>query len=580
MQQLKNQINVGRHLFALFFGVSLLSACGGGGGAEQSANAPQPNPAPAPASGPAPAPSGTPPVNAGYKIYYVRIDGGTSNQCTGLADAPYSGTGQAQACAWSSPMVALPSSASFDVPGIPRISGGDTLYIRSGEYMIGLGAPGAQGCSSDFPWDCVMAALPAGPNAATPTRLLGEGHNTGCASAPQLWGTERAGHVLSLAGSNNVEVSCLEITDHAACVEGHSGAQFACKRDQYPYGRWAATGIVARDAGNVRLRHINVHGMANRGILAGRLNNWDSFDLRVAGNGWAGWDGDIGANTSSNSGTMAFTKWLVEWNGCVETYPGLQYTGCWGDSVGGYGDGVGTANTGGNWVIKDSVFQFNTSDGLDLLYNNQGGSVTLERVLAQGNAGNQLKTKGATRIVNSVVLGNCAFFNGKPFTYGLDSCRALGDALSVEPSNATDRVDLINNTIASEGNVIISTSGLNQSGARLTMRNNILVGLPYFYDPQRQSGDTYQNGGQLVIDESHSIKQNLHSVRCTSPSTICAEAGLVEASRSTLNPRLTPTSRARGTGVLVPNLTPINDFFGNPRPSGNVMDIGAVQMPR
>lgn len=36
-------------------------------------------------------------------VYYVRPDGGTSTQCTGLIDAPYSGTGSAQPCALSHP---------------------------------------------------------------------------------------------------------------------------------------------------------------------------------------------------------------------------------------------------------------------------------------------------------------------------------------------------------------------------------------------------------------------------------------------------------------------------------------------
>ena len=35
--------------------------------------------------------------------YYVRLDGGTLDQCTGLTDAPYSGSGSNQDCAFSHP---------------------------------------------------------------------------------------------------------------------------------------------------------------------------------------------------------------------------------------------------------------------------------------------------------------------------------------------------------------------------------------------------------------------------------------------------------------------------------------------
>ncbi|MFC5595526.1 hypothetical protein, partial [Lysobacter niastensis] len=82
-------------------------------------------------------------VPAGFAVgsaqaadFFVRTDGGDATQCNGKADAPYSGSGTGQNCAWKHPYFALPNS------GTPRIAGGDTLYIGSGEYMIGYGAPG------------------------------------------------------------------------------------------------------------------------------------------------------------------------------------------------------------------------------------------------------------------------------------------------------------------------------------------------------------------------------------------------------------------------------------------------------
>ncbi len=67
----------------------------------------------------------------------------------------------------------------------------------------------------------------------------------------------------------------------------------ACERDTYPYGDWAADGLYAEDAANVTLRHLDIHGLASAGVHAGRLTDWTVEDVRIAGNGWVGWEGDI-----------------------------------------------------------------------------------------------------------------------------------------------------------------------------------------------------------------------------------------------------------------------------------------------
>ena len=58
--------------------------------------------------------------------YYVRTDGGTASQCDGLADAAYPGSGNGHACAWSSPMIALPAPP-YGQTAVPLIKGGDTF---------------------------------------------------------------------------------------------------------------------------------------------------------------------------------------------------------------------------------------------------------------------------------------------------------------------------------------------------------------------------------------------------------------------------------------------------------------------
>jgi hypothetical protein len=208
----------------------------------------------------------------------------------------------------------------------------------------------------------------------------------------------------------------------------------------------ATTYYVRTDSANVRLKDLNIHGLASAGIHAGRLTDWTVENVRIAGNGLAGWDGDLWDELGgSNSGTLTFRRWTVEWNGCGETYPDGEPVGCWGQTAGGYGDGVGTGTTGGNWIIEDSAFLHNTSDGLDLPYHELGGSITLNCVHAEGNAGNQIKVTGQTAIVNSVLVGNCAFFEGQPFTHHVDPCRALGNTLAAVHTGG-ESVSIVNST--------------------------------------------------------------------------------------------------------------------------------------
>jgi hypothetical protein len=211
-------------------------------------------------------------------VYFVRPDGGDAEQCTGLADAPYPGSGLDQPCAWDHLFRALPPG------GTPRIAGGDALIVATGDYQMGFGAPGAENCEEAGSFDCHMPPIPSGPDADHPTRILGSGWDTGCGDPPELWGSGRPWFIVNLTDSSNVDLSCFEITDHSPCVESHSGG-LACERDNLPYGDWAAYGLVAEDSANVHLRHLNIHGLAAGGIHAGRLTDWTVENVRIAGNG-------------------------------------------------------------------------------------------------------------------------------------------------------------------------------------------------------------------------------------------------------------------------------------------------------
>lgn len=445
-------------------------------------------------------------------VYYIRPDGGSSEQCTGLADAPYPGNGAGQPCAWDHLFRALPPG------GTPHISGGDTLLIAASEYQMGFGAPGADNCDEAGSYDCHMPPIPGGPDPNHPTRILGAGWDSGCSNPPELWGSGRPWFIVNLSAASNIEMSCFEITDHSSCVENHSG-DLACERDTPPYGDWAPYGLFAEDSANVHLRDLNIHGLASGGVHAGRLTDWTVDNVRIAGNGTVGWDGDLwGDGSDSNTGTLIFRHWTVEWNGCGETYPGGEPVGCWGQEAGGYGDGVGTGETGGDWIIEDSVFLHNTSDGLDLLYHTLGGSITLNRVRAEGNAGNQIKVSGRTAITNSVMVGNCAFFENQPFTYWVDHCRALGNTLAIIFTGG-EQASIVNSIVYGQGDGLVMggpREGFQCNGAEtITARNSIFVGDTDYFDSSDITFLFYQEGcSNLKLNSDYNLIHNVKNIDC------------------------------------------------------------------
>jgi len=516
------------------------------------------------------------PLRTQGSTYYVRPDGGSPTQCTGLANAPYPGSGSGQPCAWDHPFRALPPGGS------PRIAGGDTLLIAGGSYMMGYGAPGAGDCDSDGAYDCHMPPIPSVPDAAHPTRILGAGWDGGCANPPELWGTQRPWFILNLTDASNVEVACLEITDHSDCVEDHAhetgGSALTCERDTYPYGDWAATGIYAEDSANVHLAHLDIHGLAYGGIQAGRLTDWTVEDVRIAGNGWVGWDGDIDGG-DSNLGTLTFRRWTVEWNGCCETYPGGEPTGCWGQSAGGYGDGVGTGATGGHWIIEDSAFLHNTSDGLDLLYAREVGSaIEIRRTIAEGNAGDQIKTSGPTVVENVIAVSNCGFFDGKSFTFNVDNCRSGGSAiaLTLRDGNAAS---VVNSTLTGQGDCLMITEcqeGYSCGGSEsVLLRNDIFQGNPEFGGGGDTTCFAWYGLSHDPFAVDHAIINGLKNTPnpCPTDSLCNVSPGLVSGDINNFNARLLASSPAINNGTT--NSAPSDDFDGCSRDA--TPDIGAYE---
>ena len=508
--------------------------------------------------------------------YYVRTDGGDATQCTGRADAAYPGTGTAQACAWSNPHYALPATDT------PRIAGGDTLIVGPGSYKIGLGAPGANvgRCGAGWPYDCYLAKVPSGPSATAKTRILGAGYATGCAAPPQLWGTDRVTMVLNLQGTSNVEVGCLEITDRSDCVEFHADPTVRCARDAAPYGAWASVGISARASSNAWLHDLNVHGLANRGLVAGGLTDWTVERTKLYANGWAGWDGDVGT-ASSNSGDIVLRNVEIAWNGCGQKWQTGAVHACWAQTAGGYGDGLGTAKTGGRWLVEDSYIHHNTSDGLDLLYMDQSPNttVTVRRVYAAGNAGNQIKMLGTGLIEDSVVVGNCASFFGQGSMQSDDQCRALGNALSLGLV-AGQSITVRHNTVIGEGDCLILSEG-GDASSQLKIQNNALIGqIDWRGDRTGNPGELscghYAYNSPAVTSYAGNLFYNVKQAQCP-PGSVCGQAPAVRnLSMAAFDPEPLAGSPLVDAGATVP--ASAIDFLNQPRPSGAGPDIGAVEL--
>lgn len=480
---------------------------------------------------------------------YVRADGGTSSQCTGAVDAAYPGSGTAQACAYSTPAT-----------GIANIAGGDTLVIKNGSYAVAS-----------------QLTAPAGGTASAPTRIRGEQAGD-CRVKPELYasGGTRT-QMLNLSASTGVEVECLEITDHSACVYRHP--DFPCS------GSYAIHGIYAYGASNVTLRDVYVHGIGN-GFKGGKVNNLTLERVRFIANSEAGFHGATGCSTSgcdSFTGTIIFRNVEIAWNGCGEAYPKLTIIGCHGQadrdgngSNDGYGDGVGTTDTAGVWIVEDSQIHHNTSDGLDLRYSKLAGAdVQIRRSWFYGNAGNQVKVWGKLLMENSVAVSNCKYFGTR---YGAGSngatdpepCRADGNTVFVvAPAMTGTGITLRYNTIAGESLALFQTNSeagaTSASVARL--ENNVFVGATVYTGsglPKYVSNGaniTVQSYGNTVYNTSGTCPSGQS---CANPLLRGLGITAFDARPAAGSPVIGAGTTSCGTTACV---TPATDITGKPRPA-------------
>lgn len=398
--------------------------------------------------------------------YYVRTDGGTATQCTGLADSPYT-SGTNQPCAWNNPMIALPTS------GTARIAAGDTLIVSSGEYQI----------TSEL-------VVPAGTSKTNKTIVMGTG-----SSKPILWGSGGLLNVINLKNNSFIELSFLEVTDHSSCGRDHPYENIKCVTASNQNDRlyYAQNGINAIDSNDVYINDLYIHGLSAAGFYTGGISDWTVENTQIISNSFVGFDLDsVDSNKKNNpelldSGTLTFNNLKIEWTGCSESYPDKTPQYC--TPIGVNADGMGAGATKGTFKFTNSEMSHNMSDGLDLLYAGDIGesTIVLDRFKAEGNLGNQVKVNANAKISNSVIIGNCNFFRKFNGSYTDESknnvfndCRG-GDVPLVLSHVSGETAELTNNTIINVVKTVVTYADKTYEKKTATSAGNIISFNPRQY---------------------------------------------------------------------------------------------------
>lgn len=573
-------------------------------------------------------------ISSHATTWYIRHDGGTNTQCSGTTNAPYPGSGRGMACAYNHPFQLLNWNGQWQgIVSNDTIQFADspsnTVPYYMGEQNAGLGMdwnptvggicpppnPGHAGGSS-----CILPVIPDGVD------IIGQnagschtpGH-TGLVNPTILSGIAGAFAVLDVQGSNNVSISCIEITQPDNCTTQGVGSGGGCGdlANFVSYGGIIMQYLTAHGPSNMTMADVAVDGTAGAGILGMYMNSSSSdtmtiSDLYLIGNGAAGWNSDGGGcNTSCESvGTLNAQYMDVEGNGCLLLKPfdvsqGLTggtnaFNYCFGQNDGGYGDGFVLIASGNFTVNVDhSTFKYNTQDGFDALHISDDVSTSpitnISSSWSEGNAGQAFKlgAGASATAINNVAIANChvltqsATFPNNPagwivLDYG-DSCRAQGDQWSFQLKNGS-LLTLENNTTAGYGTTMYDLACADlapsclTSGAAVKFINNISVGYPDPANADRLASGWYGNL-LTIVTADHNLWWNMHTL-CpdnglpVETNYVCADPLLIgESDIDAINPSLSSNSPAIGAGVPIAAVT--TDYIGLARPAAPA--IGALE---
>lgn len=548
------------------------------------------------------------PVRAAL-THYVEHDGGTSQQCNGLVDVPYPGSGSGLGCRLQDVMSLWATTGAFCNDGTPgsacwrwNLAGGDTAIVRdciqysattpfaaipgsNGTCATGSFGPGA----SDWGWSLAGDnnnggwPFPPSGTASQHTKILG-GNFAACtaqSSRAQLIGRYAVGEVMKLEGVNYVDVACFDVSDQSSC--GRAAQVNSCSHTP-PYDNFAAAGIgFSNTTTNVTITDFRLHGLAVAGELGPTGDGVVQTDIQIIGNAGAGWNADHGDGTTG-LGHGLMQNFDISWNGCAEEYPivdALPYNDCTDDFGGGYGDGFGTATTtsmvpGWQQTFNIGVVSFNTQDGLDALHLvGNGSSMTINRTSAFSNMGQQLKIGGSPGVMENFFVGANCFAMQNPIpgtptgfnTNLTDYCRADDEPIIVA-INDGDTTSVLFGTIYGSGETgggdlegLVCTSVCTAGTAALVQQNVLQVGFPdYGGSPHRYFDGTGISGGPWT--QTGTIISNNGCFGVASGS--CSIPG--ETSLFTAQPQLADTTfQIFGTT----NVTPVS--------ASNVLGIGITK---
>ena len=574
-------------------------------------------------------------ISSHATTWYIRHDGGTNTQCSGTTNAPYPGSGTGMACAYNHPYQLLNWNGHWNgVVSNDNIQFADpptnTTPYYMGEQNGGIGTDWYAQLGGICPHpnsghaagsSCILPSIPDG------VHVIGQnagschtpGH-TGLVNPTILSGIGGAFTVIDLQGSNNVSLSCIEITQPDNCTNAGQGSGGGCNDlANYIY----AAGIVfeygiAQGPRNLTMTDIAVDGTAGYGILGSKLNTSSNdvvtgSDIYLIGNGGAGWNSDGGGcNTSCESvGTMNLSYLDVEGNGCLLLKPfdvsqGLlanKFSYCYGQSDGGYGDGFVLIAAGNFTVnISHSTFKYNTQDGFDGIHISDDVTTSpvtnISSSWSEGNAGAAFKlgAGASATAINNVAIGNChvlhqaaTFPNNPPGWIALDNadtCRASGDQWSLQLKNGSI-LTLENNTTAGYGTTMYDLGcadlapNCGSNGGVAKFINNISLGFPDPDNAGRTASGWYFEKGILLstLTADHNLWWNMHSLcpdnaLAVETNYVCADPLLIgESNVDAINPNLYSNSPAIGLGTPIAAL--ITDLTGLARPA--VPAIGALE---
>ena len=472
--------------------------------------------------------------------WYVRGNGGTlyhstrnpSGRCNGKSNLPDPGSGTNVPCAAKAWDYLWNPGGEYRttnfLTGDWVIAAGDTVIADAGsQYRVGWrnGSDGND-ATTGRRWGVAgnaftswMPAPPSGTSGAH-TRLLGSNYAS-CSvggkpdktKLTQVYGGFGLDFVMSMYGASYVDVQCIELTRHSQCIrDGDPNNHILpfCS-SSIPVDDYAKDGVETNTGTHdVLLQDMWIHGFPERGIKGAIGGLITTMRVDIDTNGMAGWDFDDGSNsncvgdycqgTASINGVVRMNYSEIEWSGCNQQYPAIDpkpVVECFGQSNGGYGDGLGTpANNGMDFYIDHSSMHHSVQDGFDLLHIDKGShTLSITNSISYFNQGQQFKWGGGflnATFVNNIAASGCnrmsAFIQGVPSTYYHalgDSCRAF-DLLTFNLFDGGTNLVAFNTFVGYNNTMLdVGCSTSSCSSAVLTYKNNAMLMYPWTGSPSQ-----------------------------------------------------------------------------------------------